>query len=244
MNGKDYYKVLGVQENAKVDEIKKAYRRLAKQYHPDNNKGDQQAEERFKDINEAFTVLGDAEKRKKYEQFRKYGGSAFGGQGITWEELMQQFGLGGTTGRPGGFRDSGFEFSFGFDDVFDSLFTRGSSPAGGRRTRGPSRQDIHFEYGAPDPKDRDVRVELPLNLAQAVLGTKVRIRTPGGSKVDLRIPPGTQPSKTFRLKGMGKQTGSSAGDLYVIVKVEIPQNLTKEQRELMEKLAHALGTRH
>ena len=237
MTNKDYYKILGVDENASTDELKKAYRRLAKEYHPDRNKGDQRAEERFKEVNEAFSILGDANKRKKYDQFRKYGPGHFGG--MSWEDILQQFGVGGSGfggsefGGSRGTRTQDFEVHFGFDDIFDSMLGGRGAPgrrAGGRRSR----------TNASDPlqqPDNDTRVELALNLAQVVLGTKVRIRTPRGSTVDLRIPPGTQPGKTFRLKGMGRE----GGDLYVIVKVQIPTELNSEQRELLEKFARLTG---
>src|SRR5574341_2129443 len=122
---KDYYRVLGVGEEATTEEIKKAFRRLAKQYHPDRNPNNPQAAERFKEINEAHDVLSDADKRKKYDQLRKYG--AFAGTGRR----------GGGTGPGGGFAESGVEFDLGdlgsfggLGDLFSSIF--GKRTGGGR----------------------------------------------------------------------------------------------------------------
>lgn len=251
MTNKDYYKILGVGENASPEEIKKNYRDLAKQHHPDRNKGNKQAEDRFKEINEAYDVLGDAEKRKKYDQFRKLGGGAFGGENLSWEELMKHFGGQGmrfNTGR--GFDFSGFGRDFGFEDFFGSFM---NGHASGQRKRTHTRPEEHkrppegfaFETEQePLNSNLDVRVEIPLNLAQAVFGTKIRLRTPQNKKVELRIPPGTDPGHTFRLPGMGKQSGDETGDLFVIAKVQIPKQLTHEQYELFEKFALSLGMRY
>src|SRR5688572_13975528 len=130
---KDYYKTLGVGEKASQDEIKKSYRKLAKQYHPDANQGDPKAADRFKEIGEAYGVLSDAEKRKQYDQMRRLG--AFG------------FGVGGASPRPGGgpTADSG-SFSFedlggfgGLGDLFSSIFDRGRRE-GGQGKKGGSQK--------------------------------------------------------------------------------------------------------
>src|SRR5207245_5024033 len=114
---KDYYQVLGVSETATVDEIKKAFRRLAKQYHPDRNPTNAQAAERFKEINEAHDVLSDADKRKKYDQLRRYGAFAGAGQG---------FGRGGgpTPGPEVDFDPSDLGSFGGLGDLFSSIFGR------------------------------------------------------------------------------------------------------------------------
>ena len=114
MEYKDYYKILGVEKNATKDEIKKAYRSMAKKYHPDKTKGDKAAEEKFKEANEAFEVLGDDEKRKKYDQFGQYGNFQ-GGMNINPEDFASMF---------GGFSGSGFGGgnSTGFSDFFSAMF--------------------------------------------------------------------------------------------------------------------------
>jgi DnaJ-class molecular chaperone len=241
MTTKDYYKILGVSEDASAEEIKKLYRDLAKQYHPDRNKG-RQAEERFKEINEAYDVLGDAEKRKKYDQFRKLGGAGFGAQGLSWEELMKQFGGGVRFNTGRGFEFAGFGKGFGFEDIFDNVMN-GSDPGQRKRTR--TREGIALETEEePSRNVLDVRLEAPLNLAQAVLGTKIRLRTPQDTKVDLRIPPGTDPGHVFRLPGMGKKLGGATGDLFVVAKVQMPKHLNAEQKDLMEKFAKSLGMKY
>lgn len=241
MPTKDYYKILGVNESASTEEIKKNYRDLAKQHHPDLNKG-KQAEERFKEINEAYDVLGDADKRKKYDQFRKLGGAGFGGEGLSWEELMKQFGgAGGMRFNTGhGFDFPGFS-NFGFDDLFGG-FMNGSASSQRKRPRATATEDLTFETEEERTRESlDMRVEVKLNLAQIMLGTKIRLRTPQNKKVELRIPPGTDPGHTFRLPGMGKQLHGNTGDLFAIVKVELPKHLTAEQHELFEKFARSMG---
>ncbi len=251
MNHKDYYKILGVSESATAEEIKKIYRDLAKKYHPDRNKGNKQTEDRFKEINEAYDVLGDADKRKKYDQFRKLGGASFGGGNLSWEELMKQFSGPGVRFQTGkGFDFSGFGRDLGFEDFFGN-FMNGGGPSQRKKTRTPREERHHeAENFAFDPHeeaahtDLDVRVEVPLNLAQALLGAKIRLRTPQDKKVELRIPPGTDPGHTFRLPNMGKQNGNETGDLYVIAKVQMPKQLTPEQHELFEKFAQSLGMKY
>ncbi|MEK7727883.1 MAG: DnaJ domain-containing protein [candidate division KSB1 bacterium] len=239
MTTKDYYKILGVSEDATAEEIKKIYRALAKQYHPDRNKG-KHAEERFKEINEAYDVLGDTEKRGNYDQFRKLGGA--GGPGLSWEELMKQFGGGMRFNTGRGFDFSNLGKSFGVDDLFGN-FMNGSDPAQRKRTR--TTEEIAFATEEEAARnDLDLRLEAPLNLAQVLLGTKIRLRTPQGQKVDLRIPPGTDPGHVFRLPGMGKKQGNETGDLFVVAKVQMPKQLSAEQKELLEKFAQSLGLKY
>lgn len=246
MTTKDYYKILGVNEEASVEEIKKLYRELAKKYHPDRNKGNKQAEDRFKEINEAYDVLGDPEKRKKYDQFRKLGGAGLGGEHVSWEDLMKQFqGQGRPFGSGRGFDFSNFGRAFGLDDLFET-FTNG--PTGSQRTR-PGFEHMNngsaFETEETMTRENlDVRLEASLNLAQILLGTKIRLRTPQGKKIDLRIPPGTDPGHVFRIPRMGKQSGTETGDLYVIAKVNTPKDLTPEQHDLFEKFARSLGLKY
>ena len=374
---KDFYRVLGVAENASADEIKKAYRKLAKQYHPDANPNDAAAAERFKELSEANSVLSDDEKRKQYDQMRKLG--AFGGMG----------GMGGFrpgAGRPGG---AGGAQTFTFDDldlgggglgdIFGSIFGRGAGAAGrpGGQPGGPQRGE-NIEYAVEIPfrtavrggrvtiqvpvtedcgtchgsgaapgatvstcpecqgrgtvtfgagsfgvsrpcpqcggkgkvpsepcptcagngqvrRQRAVNVTVPagvdngskirlagqgepgasggqpgdlvltfrvepdaffsregldvectihVNLAQAVLGSKVKVRTVDGPMVVLKVPPGTQPGRRFRIKGMGVEKSGRRGDQFVKVQVDVPDQLDESARKEFEEFAAAAGMRH
>jgi molecular chaperone DnaJ len=361
---KDYYRVLGVSETAATDEIKKAFRRLAKQYHPDRNPNNPQAAERFKEINEAHDVLSDAPKRKQYDQLRRYGA----------------FTTPPPRGRPGGApagagREGDFDFgdigSFGgLGDLFSSIFggaRRG--PAGGREPESDDtievsvsipfrvaalggkvpltlpmpevcptcggngaapgakietcpeckgRGTISFGQGGfavqrpcpvcrgkgkvpskpcptcqgagevrldkrvlvtvPPGTDDGTRVRLqgqgakgrgdilvtfqvepdsffqreganvvsvvPINVAQAMLGSRVKVRTLEGKRVVLRIPPGTQHGQRFRIPGQGIEKNGRRGDQIVEVKVEVPSDLTPEQLEAARAFAEKTGLRH
>jgi molecular chaperone DnaJ len=368
---KDYYQVLGVAENSTPDQIKRAYRRLAKKYHPDANPGDKTAGERFKEISEANSVLSDAEKRKQYDRLRKYGAFAGGPRAPS----SSGPGPGGPAG--GGFRFEDLDVGDigglgGLGDLFSSIF------GGDRRKRsGPERGEsvetvvsiplrvaalggkvpivvpvteacgtcggsgaapgatlkacgeckgtgtVSFGQGGfsvkrPCPACRgrgreasqlcgacagagDVRVEkrlmitvppgtdsgskirlkgqgpvgtggaeagdlvvtfqvepdrffardgmdvycsVPVNVAQAILGTRLKVRTLDGKHVVLRIPPGTQPGRKFRIKGQGVEKGGVRGDQIVEIGVEIPAKLTPDQEELVRKFAEEAGLKH
>lgn len=354
---KDYYRILGVGDKAGADEIKRAYRRLAKKYHPDANPNDPSAAERFKEVSEAHAVLSDAEKRKQYDLMRKYGafGGPGGGRGATQPPRGEEFDF-----------TKGFEGFGGLGDLFSSIFGRrrgeqvqpieltasvplrvavlggqvavavpvteacpacgGSGAAPGARvTTCPECQgkgEIIFGQGAfavrrPCPACRargrvasapcercggqgevaverrimvtvpggvesghrlrikgqgqrgaagtvgDVLVTLevepdrflrregddlvctvPINLAQAVLGTRVRVRTIDGRRVVLRIPPGTQPGRKFRIRGQGVERNGKRGDQLVEVQVKVPETLTAEQEALLKKFAETTGLKY
>jgi molecular chaperone DnaJ len=368
---KDFYQVLGVSDSASQDEIKKAYRKLAKQYHPDANPNNASAAERFKEISEAHSTLSDADKRKQYDQMRRYG--AFDGM----HRRPAGTGARGAGGAPPGMGGMGDAQSFdfgdlgGLGDIFSSMFGRGRrSPAsdagdtletvvevpfrvamlGGKITvtlpvtetcptctgsggapgatfstcpECQGRGTISFGQGSfavsrPCPQCRgrgkipsekcptcrgagevrterrivitvppgtetgsrvllrgqgqssgpggppgdlvvtfqvqpdrffrrdglDIIAEVPINLAQATLGTRLRVRTLDGKKVLLRIPPGTQPGRKFRIKGQGIEKNGRKGDQLVGIQVTVPDKLTPEQEELMKKFAESAGLPH
>jgi molecular chaperone DnaJ len=358
---KDFYQVLGVSDTASQGEIKKAYRRLAKQYHPDANPNNSAAAERFKEISEAHSVLSDAEKRKQYDQMRRLG--AFDGG------PRRSSGGPRPAGAPGDVGAEGFDFGDfgGLGDIFSSIFGRGGRQAeprgesleavvevpfrvaalGGKITvtipvtepcptcsgsggapgatwstcpECNGRGTISFGQGGfavnrPCPQCRgrgripsqpcptcrgagdvrterrvaitvppatetgsrirlrgqgessrpggtpgdliitfqvqpdrffrreglDIVCEVPLNVAQAVLGTRLRVRTLDGKKVMLRIPPGTQPGRKFRIKGQGLEKNGRKGDQLVGVQISVPNELTPEQQDLMKKFAESAG---
>ena len=382
MAQKDYYKILGVEEKASPDEIKKAYRKLAKKYHPDANPDDAQAAERFKEANEAHEVLSDPKKRKQYDDLRHFAHAGYGGagfqqgfqQGFDINDILNQFGRkGGGRGRTFTREDLG---GFGgLGDIFSSIFDRGErfrqqryGPRGGQhlhtevevpfdvaakggstvitvsreeacdrcggsgaepgskvekcpqcggsgmvsvsqgafavsrpcprcygrgeivaqpcskcggsgQVAGQKRLSVKIPAGIADgqhirlrgqgqpgssggpPGDLIIKVsitphrffkrrganihcDIDINLAQAVLGSQVRVRTLNDKHAVLKIPPGTQPGTTFRLKGLGVKTDSRAGDQLVTVNVRIPANLSKDDKKLFEQLADSLSLKH
>lgn len=371
---KDFYRILGVAENATADEIKKAYRKLAKQYHPDANPNDAAAAERFKEISEAYSVVSDGDKRKQYDQMRKFGG-------------MGGFPGGGRPGgaRPGGGAPGGSPtFTFddldggGLGDIFGSLFDFGkrrgpqrpgaagpqrgesidyaveipfrTAARGGRITvEVPVTEECpvcHGSGGKPgtpvntcpecrgagtvvfgggsfgvtrpcpmcmgrgkvpaDPCDRcagqgqvrevravtvtvppgvdngskirlsgqgekgagggtpgdlmitfrvltdrfftrdglDVVADVHVNLAQAVLGSRIRVRTLDEKPVIVKIPPGTQAGRRIRLSGYGIEKAGRRGDQYIRVLVDLPEGLSEDQREKFQEFAESAGLKH
>lgn len=363
MAAKDFYQVLGVPDSASADEIKKAYRRLAKQYHPDANPDNAQAAERFKEISEAHATLSDADKRKQYDQMRRLGAFDTGmrrpsgaGAGSRGGPAVEDFDIGDIGG-------------FGLGDIFSSIFGRGRK----EETRGESleavvevpfrvaalggkipvtlpvtepcrtcsgsgaapgatlatcgecngRGTIAFGQGSfavnrPCPRCRgrgtipsqpcptcrgagevrterkvmitvpaatesgtkvrlkgqgqpgragapagdllitfevqpdrffqrdglDVLCEVPINMVQAVLGTRLKVRTIDGKSVMLRIPPGTQPGRKFRIKGQGIPKGDRRGDQLVAISVSLPEKLTAEAEEALREFAAKAGMGH
>lgn len=367
---KDYYQLLGVTETASADDIKKAYRKLAKKYHPDANPNDPQAADRFKEVGEAYGVLSDDQKRKQYDTVRKnpFAGFGRGGPGST---AGAPGGAGPGSGGYGGGGTQGFHFEDLGDlgDIFSSIFDRsGKRKRGGRPQRGRDVEylvEIPFETAArggkvgiavamtddcaicggtgaapgsrlqpcneckgagtvtfgqggfavsrPCPaclgrgqvpaqacsncggagqtreqrqivltvpagvdtgsklrltgqgeraaagapagdllvtfkvqphhffrrEGLDVHCTVPINLAQATLGSRIRVRTIEDRKVALRIPPGTQSGTKFRIAGQGVEKGGRRGDQYVQVRVEVPDTLSEEQQRLMREFATA-----
>ena len=360
---RDFYQVLGVPDTASPEEIKKSYRRLAKQYHPDANPNNAQASERFKEISEAHAVLSDAEKRKQYDRMRRLGAVDGGFR----RQPSGARGGAGAEGQGAGFE--GFDFSDfgGLGDIFSSIFGRsgrregapaeametvveipfrvaslggkvpvrlpmnetcrtctGSGAASGAKTevcpechgRGPvTFGQGGFAVSRPCPQCRgrgkvastpcaacggagetraerevlitvppatesgakvrlrgqgqpsrpgeapgdivvtfqvqpdrffrreglDILCEVPVNLAQAALGTRLKVRTLEGKKVVLKIPPGTQPGRKFRIKGMGLTQGGRSGDQLVQIQVQVPEKLAPEQEELLKRFADSAG---
>ena len=147
MGAKDYYKILGVNEDANQDEIKSAYRRLAKQYHPDANPGNKQAEEKFKDISEAYEVLSDPQKRQKYDQMRKFGFS--GGQGFDFGNFdFGEFGKAWHRSGQRGFSFGGFDLFGGLGDIFSQFFDMGERFR--QKRHGPQKgKDLYIEVSIP-----------------------------------------------------------------------------------------------
>ena len=376
---KDFYSVLGVSSNASQDEIKKAYRKLAKKYHPDANAIDAKAGERFKEISEANNVLGDPEKRKQYDEMRRLGafdGGGFGGFGGGRSSRAGARGAAGGGAQTINFQDFDIGGLGGLGDLFSSMFGGGETRQTSRQ-RGPEKGqtveatlDIPFRTAArggkvpielevseecgtchgsgaapgaslricpecngrgvisfgqggfavnrpcpvclgrgqvptepcptchgtgevrakrkvlinvppgvdtgskirlkgqggkgnqngpagdliitfnvqPDKFYRrdglDVIATVPLNIAQATLGTKISVRTLDGKKVAIRIPPGTPSGKRFRVRGQGIQKGDKKGDLIVEVSIQVPEKLSEEQERMMKEFAESGGLKY
>src|SRR3989344_7687530 len=280
---KDYYEILGVSKNASADQLKKAYRNLARKHHPDVDKS-QGAEKKFKEINEAYQVLSDPQKKSAYDQYGHAAfepGGGFGGAGA-----------GGPFGGQGGFRtytwstggggSEGFDFG-GFADPFDifEAFFGGQSPFG-RQARlsryvikldfmeavhgiqkevdiDGKRQKIKIPQGVDDgseirfsnfilvcqvarhPKFKrrgyDIISEHEITFSKAALGSIEEIETVDGI-VKIKIPSGTQPGTQIRLraKGVRHTSGRGQGDHYVIIRIKVPNKLSREQKRLLDEL--------
>ncbi len=231
MAKRDFYDVLGVSRTASADEIKKAHRKLVRQYHPDVNKNSKDAEEKFKEVQEAYDVLSDAQKRRNYDQFGHAGVGAAPGAGRP--------GAGGSGFDPfsdafrnaQGGRGGGREYSWrvdpnvdvedfagggdGFADIFEQMFGgRAGRGAGAGRGRTASR---------PSPsRGADVEYPITLTFAQAARGTTLPLQINREGKqetIEIKIPPGVKDASRIRIKGRGQASPGGAGDLYIITRV-------------------------
>lgn len=216
---KDYYAVLGVDKSASTEVIKKAYRKLAVKFHPDKNPGDKAAEERFKEITEAYAVLADAEKRRQYDQF----GEAGFHQRFSQEDIFRNVDI----------NDIFREFGIGGDDLFSQLF-------GGRGGVGRSGS---FRGGRPRPiKGQDLLLRLAIPLRQAVLGGERQIdlaRHGHGEPIKLRIPPGVESGQKLRVAGKGAPApaGGPPGDLLLEIEVLADPLFSREGHDLTVTVA-------
>lgn len=213
MAKRDYYEVLGVSKNAPHDEIKRAHRKLARQFHPDINKSDPKTAEKFAEIQEAYDVVGDEEKRKKYDQF---GHAGVGGQQVD-PDMYEQFRRQQQSpyGTPGGMpEDMEAEFGGGqFSDLFEQLFgQRGPFGRNGGRQSHPN---------AP-ARGQDIEYPVTLSFEQAARGSELPLNIQMGPKsetINVKVPAGVKDGQRVRVRGRGDRSGRQPGDLYIVVKV-------------------------
>lgn len=307
---RDPYEVLGVQRGATAAAIKSAYRKLAKKHHPDANKGDPKAAERFSELNMANEILGDEDKRKQFDRgeidadgkprfqgfpgggargragpggfenytFRSGGAGGPGGPGGgAFEDILNSMFGGGMRGaRPGAGGGAQFEFDtggIGLDldvNVAMSVSLEESAKGGEKRVRLPTGKELNVKIPAgvtegqqirlrgqgesaqghppgdllitiniaPHPffkvDGADLRIDLPVTLYEAVLGGKVRVPTLGNA-VELSVPKNTSSGRTFRLKGKGLPRAGGTGDLFVTIRIMLPDGNDAELEALMEK---------
>jgi len=206
---KDFYKTLGVAKDADEQTVKKAYRKLARQFHPDSNPGNAAAESKFKEISEAYSVLSDEGQRREYDQIRAMGGGArfaAGGssQGGGFEDVFG--GMFGGGGRGGGFPQANFE------DLLGGVFGGGGGfgqPSGGYRG-----------FGGPTP-GRDVTASTTIDFLTATKGDTVRLQGADGKPLNVKIPAGVSDGQKIKLRGKGQQSvdGGEPGDLVLTVAV-------------------------
>lgn len=219
----DYYKILGVDRNIPQKDVRAAYRKRAKLFHPDLHPNDPKAKAKFQALNEAYEVIGDPDKRAKYDQY-----------GEKWREADAfQGGAGGFGGGGAGNPFGGFDFSQcsgsgggGFSSFFQDLF--------GGRSQG---RTMHWSSAAPRPDEGQVSSTVNIDLYTALLGGDIIIRLPSGSKLRLRLKPVTKNGTKVRLRGKGnRRSDGTMGDLIITYNVKLPDHLTPEQENLVRQM--------
>ena len=231
----DYYKILGVDKNIPQKEVRAAYRKRAKQFHPDLHPNDPKAKAKFQALNEAYEVISDPDKRAKYDQY-----------GEQWKnaEAYQQAGggFGGFGGASGGNPFEGFDFSNfgsggggGFSSFFENLFG-----GGGRRSGQRSGGFGGFGTDQSRPNTGETNMNVNIDMFTAALGGEGIITLPDGSKIKLKIKPGTQPGTKVRIPKKGADRGDGTlGDLIITYVVKIPTELNDRQKDFLRQAKEA-----
>lgn len=219
----DYYKILGVDRNIPQKDVRAAYRKRAKLFHPDLHPNDPKAKAKFQALNEAYEVIGDPDKRAKYDQY-----------GEKWREADAfQGSAGGFGGGGGGNPFGGFDFSQfsgsgggGFSSFFQDLF--------GGRSQG---RTMHWGSATPRPDEGQVSSTVNIDLYTALLGGDIIIRLPSCSKLRLKLKPVTQNGTKVRLRGKGnRRSDGTMGDLIITYNIKLPDHLTPEQENLVRQM--------
>jgi DnaJ-class molecular chaperone len=229
MPKRDLYEVLGIPKSASADEIKKAHRKAVRQHHPDRNKNNPQAEEKFREAQEAYDILSDPQKRQNYDQFG-HAGVGGGGPGPSegFRDPFEQFRRQQRGTPPRGNRqwqagpnvsveDFDFRDSGGFGDIFEQFFGAGGPAAGARGGARPGAR------GRPAPqRGEDVEHPVTLTFEQAARGARMQFQLNRDGRVqtlEVNIPPGVKDGSRIRMKGQGQQTNGEPGDLYIVTSV-------------------------
>jgi curved DNA-binding protein len=216
MEFRDYYEILGVPRSADEQQIKTAYRKLARQYHPDLNPGDKKAEEKFKTVSEAYEVLSDTEKRTRYDQYGRYYQQSRSAPSRT------------PTGGAGFDGFDGFDFSrfSSFDDFIESLMGNLRGDSGGA-AKNPRRSSTTTETAVPS------QMELEISLEEGIKGTRKRIRTPSGKSVEVNVPAGVHEGTKLRVAGEGGNGTGRPNDLVLAIKFKAHNFYTVEGEDLL-----------
>ncbi len=223
----DYYKILGVSKDIPQKDVRRAYLKRAKQFHPDLHPDDPKAKAKFQALNEAYEVINDPEKRKKYDQYGQnwkeadafnQAGNTGGGSSYHWSST------GG--GSPfDGFDFSGFGSGGGFSDFFQNLFGNMGS---------------HSQRTSTRTSTGEMNAKVNIDLYTALLGGEVIIQLSNGSKIKLKVRPETQNGTRVRLRGKGYDRGDGTyGDLIITYNVKLPTNLTERQKQLLNEMKYA-----
>lgn len=221
----DYYKILGVDKTIPQKDVKRAYLKRAKQFHPDLHPDDPKAKAKFQALNEAYDVIGDPDKRKKYDQY-----------GEQWRnaDAFNASGGGGAYGYSGGGSPfDGFDFSHfsgsgGFSSFFEQLFGGGARHTHGRATS---------DFGGTRQSSGEMNATVSIDLYTALLGGEVMIQISNGTKIKLKIKPETQNGTKVRLRGKGYDRGDGTfGDLIITYNVKLPTNLSERQKQLLQEM--------
>lgn len=234
---KNLYDILGVKPTTSAEEIKKAYRELAKRYHPDRTGGDKAKESRFKDITAAYEILSDAKKREQYDAIRTGRGPGVDGFGFDFTDIFAD-------GRRADFSDL-------FSQIFAGAATRGGThrvvineepPAAGRRPRHRKVDEEEVTTAGTTRLIRrgdDVYLDLPVSIEEAVVGARIPVPTVDGS-VTVTVPPGTSSGQKLRLRGKGI---AGRGDQYVVIQIVVPRSVDEKARELIKEFSRRAPSR-
>ena len=216
----DYYKILGVPKDIAQKDVKKAYIKRAKQFHPDLHPDDPKAKAKFQALNEAYDVIGDPEKRRKYDQY-----------GEQWKDADAFGGFSKGSGRGGGSPFDDFDFSNfksggGFSSFFENLFGGGARQGGGGFSFNMGGSG--FGHQAP----AEAQASISIDMYTALLGGEVMVALADGQKLRLKVKAGTQPGSKVRLRGKGPQ----GTDIILTINVSLPTQLSERQRELLQQM--------